>query len=103
MVDVSVQKAIDLNGSGETIQDAVSEALDRARLSVEGITSFEVQRIAGVVGESSTTYQVEIKVWFTLRKSLRLTDSTVTRSRMPSRARFANDCICASRDPPNTV
>jgi len=44
----------------------VSEALDRARLSVEGITSFEVQRIAGVVGESSTTYQVEIKVWFTL-------------------------------------
>ena len=66
MVDMSVQKAIDLSGSGETIQDAVSEALDRARLSVEGITSFEVQRIAGVVGESSTTYQVEIKVWFTL-------------------------------------
>jgi flavin-binding protein dodecin len=66
MVGVTVQKAIDLNGSGETIQDAVSEALDRARLSVEGITSFEVQRIAGVVGESSTTYQVEIKVWFTL-------------------------------------
>ncbi len=66
MVGVSVQKAIDLNGSGETIQDAVSEALDRARLSVEGITSFEVQRISGVVGESSTAYQVEIKVWFTL-------------------------------------
>ena len=36
MMSVSVQKAIDLNGSGETIQDAVSEALDRARLSVEG-------------------------------------------------------------------
>ena len=66
MVDMSVQKAIDLSGSGETIQDAVSEELDRARLSVEGITSFEVQRISGVVGESSTTYQVEIKVWFTL-------------------------------------
>ncbi len=66
MIDVSVQKAIDLNGSGETIQDAVSEALDRARLSVEGITSFEVQRISGVVEESATTYQVEIKVWFTL-------------------------------------
>jgi len=63
---VSVQKAIDLNGSGETIQDAVAEALDRARLSLEGITSFEVQRISGVVDESSTTYQVELKVWFTL-------------------------------------
>ena len=66
MVAMSVQKAIDLTGSGETIQEAVSEALDRARLSVEGITSFEVQRISGVVEESSTTYQVEIKVWFTL-------------------------------------
>ena len=66
MVAMSVQKAIDLTGSGETIQDAVSQALDRARLSVEGITSFEVQRISGVVEESSTTYQVEIKVWFTL-------------------------------------
>jgi flavin-binding protein dodecin len=63
---VSVQKAIDLNGSGETIQDAVAEALDRARLSIEGITAFEVQRISGVVDESSTTYQVELKVWFTL-------------------------------------
>jgi len=63
---MSVQKAIDLTGSGETIQDAVSQALDRARLSVEGITSFEVERISGVVEESSTTYQVEIKVWFTL-------------------------------------
>ena len=66
MVAMSVQKAIDLTGSGETIQEAVSEALDRARLSVEGITSFEVQRISGVVEESSTTYLVEIKVWFTL-------------------------------------
>jgi flavin-binding protein dodecin len=66
MVAMSVQKAIDLTGSGETIQDAVSQALDRARLSVEGITSFEVERISGVVEESSTTYQVEIKVWFTL-------------------------------------
>ena len=66
MMSVSVQKAIDLTGSGETIQDAVAEALDRARLSLEGITSFEVQRISGFVGESSTTYQVEIKVWFTL-------------------------------------
>jgi flavin-binding protein dodecin len=63
---VSVQKAIDLNGSGETIQEAVAEALDRARLSLEGITSFEVQRISGVVDESTTTYQVELKVWFTL-------------------------------------
>ena len=66
MISVSVQKAVDLTGSGDTIQDAVAAALDRARLTLEGITSFEVQRIAGVVDESSTTYQVELKVWFTL-------------------------------------
>ena len=44
---VSVQKAIDLSGSGETIQDAVSEALDRARETLEGITKFEVKDITG--------------------------------------------------------
>ena len=70
MMSVTVQKAIDLTGSGETIQDAVAEALDRARESLEGITNFEVQRISGVVGESSTTYQVELKVWFTLLERL---------------------------------
>lgn len=70
MLSVTVQKAIDLNGSGETIQDAVSEALDRARESLEGITGFEVKRISGVVDGSSTNYQVEIKVWFTLLERL---------------------------------
>ncbi len=70
MISVSVQKAIDLSGSGETIQDAVAEALDRARESLEGITGFEVQRISGVVDESSTTYNVELKVWFTLLERL---------------------------------
>jgi flavin-binding protein dodecin len=63
---VSVQKAVDLTGTGDTIQDAVSEALDRARLSLEGITSFEVQRISGVVEGSRTAYSVELRVWFTL-------------------------------------
>ena len=70
MVSVTVQKAIDLSGSGETIQEAVSEALDRARESVEGITGFEVQRISGVVDGSATSYQVEMKVWFTLLERL---------------------------------
>jgi flavin-binding protein dodecin len=63
---VSVQKAIDLSGSGETIQDAVSEALDRARETLEGITKFEVKDITGIVAGPGTTYQVEIRVWFTV-------------------------------------
>jgi flavin-binding protein dodecin len=44
----------------------VTEALDRARLSLEGITSFEVQRISGVLDGSGTSYRVELRVWFTL-------------------------------------
>jgi flavin-binding protein dodecin len=63
---VGVQKAIDLIGTGDSIQDAVTEALDRARLSLEGITAFEVQRISGVVDGSATTYEVQLRVWFTL-------------------------------------
>jgi flavin-binding protein dodecin len=66
MTPVTVQKAIELVGTGDTIQDAVTEALDRARLTLEGITSFEVQRISGVIDGSATTYQVELRIWFTL-------------------------------------
>jgi flavin-binding protein dodecin len=63
---VSVQKAVDLIGTGETIQDAVTEALDRARVPLEGITAFEVQRISGLVEGSAAAYRVELRVWFTL-------------------------------------
>ena len=63
---MGVKKAIDLVGTGDTIQDAVTEALDRARLSLEGITSFEVQSISGVVDGSSATYEVQLRIWFTL-------------------------------------
>ena len=69
---MTVRKAVDLIGTGDSIQDAVSEALDRARLSLEGITGFEVRRIAGVVdGATATaTYEVELTVWFTLLERL---------------------------------
>ena len=63
---MTVQKAIDLTGSGETIQDAVSEALDRARLTLEGVTGFEVQSIAGSVDGAETSYRVQVRIWFTL-------------------------------------
>jgi|1186.fasta_scaffold631859_2 flavin-binding protein dodecin len=67
---MSVQKAVDLIGTGDSIQDAVTEALDRARLSLEGITAFEVQRVSGAVDGPDTTYRVELRVWFTLLERL---------------------------------
>lgn len=67
---MTVQKAIDLIGTGDTVQDAVTEALDRARISLEGITSFEVQRISGVLDGAGVAYQVQLRVWFTLLERL---------------------------------
>jgi flavin-binding protein dodecin len=63
---VAVRKAVELTGTGATVEDAVGEALDRARLTLEGITSFELRQVSGVVEGAETTYQVEIRVWFTL-------------------------------------
>jgi len=63
---VAVQKAVELTGTGATIDEAVGEALDRARLTLEGITSFEVRQVSGAVDGARTTYQVELRVWFTL-------------------------------------
>jgi flavin-binding protein dodecin len=63
---VAVQKAVELTGTGATVEDAVGEALDRARLTLEGITSFDLRQVSGVVEGARTTYQVEIRVWFTL-------------------------------------
>jgi flavin-binding protein dodecin len=63
---MAVQKAIQLTGTGSSVQAAVEECLDRAELSLNGITSFEVGRITGTLQESGPLYQVEVTVRFTL-------------------------------------
>ena len=67
---MTVQKAVELIGTGDSVQDAVAEALDRARMSLEGITGFEVTRISGVVDGATTEYRVEMRVWFVLRERM---------------------------------
>ncbi len=42
---MTVQKAVELVGTGASIQDAVTEALDRAQMTLEGITSFEMVNV----------------------------------------------------------
>jgi flavin-binding protein dodecin len=61
-----VQKSVELIGEGATVEDAVGEALDRAGVSLEGITSFTVVGITGRVESTALVYRVELKVWFTL-------------------------------------
>ena len=61
-----VQKAVELSGSGTTIEDAVGEALDRAGLTLQGITGFDIRQVSGDVEGSRVTYRVQLRVWFTL-------------------------------------
>lgn len=61
-----VQKAVELSGNGTTIEEAVSEALDRASLTLQGITGFDIREVSGDVDGSRVTYLVQLRVWFTL-------------------------------------
>ena len=63
---MTVQKAIELIGTGDSIQDAVTEALDRARLTLEGVTGFDVQHISCALEGARTVYRVELRLWFSL-------------------------------------
>ena len=67
---VTVEKAVELIGTGDTVQEAVTEALDRARITLEGITGFEVTRISGSLEGAGTEYRVELRVWFVLRERM---------------------------------
>jgi flavin-binding protein dodecin len=67
---VAVQKTIELAGTGDTVEDAVQEALDRAQSTLEGVTSFEVREISGIVEDGRTVFRVELRVWFTLLERL---------------------------------
>jgi dodecin len=63
---LAVEKAVELTGTGTSLDEAVREALDRASLTLNAITSFEVRQVSGIVDGSRVTYRVHLAVWFTL-------------------------------------
>ena len=63
---MAVEKALELIGTGPTPQDAVQEALDRAELTLRGITAFDVEHVGGTVENGRITYRVRVVVWFAL-------------------------------------
>lgn len=67
---MAVQKAVDLIGTGDTIQDAVVEALDRALLTLSGVESFEVRAISGTLRDGRPGYRVRLRIWFTLLEQM---------------------------------
>ncbi|MGH9040197.1 MAG: dodecin family protein [Acidimicrobiia bacterium] len=63
-----VEKSIDLTATGSTIEEAVAEALGRASLTLEGVSSFELERVEGMIEEGRVTYRVRLRVSFTLKE-----------------------------------
>ena len=63
---MAVQKAVDLTGTGPTVEDAVAEAVDRAGMTLEGVTRFEIVSLAGTSEGGRITYEAQVRVWFTL-------------------------------------
>jgi flavin-binding protein dodecin len=67
---MSVEKSIDLFATGATVEEAVSEAIHRASLTIRGLTSFEVVRIEGSVDDGEVSYRVLVRVWFVIKEVL---------------------------------
>ena len=67
---MSVEKSIDITATGATIEEAVAEAVHRASLTLRGLTSFEIERIEGVVDDETITYRVLVRISFTIKEQL---------------------------------
>ena len=65
---MAVEKSIDLSATGSTIDEAVSQAIHRAGLTIQGLTTFEVLSIQGTVQEDGVAYKVLVRVWFVVKE-----------------------------------
>lgn len=67
---MSVEKSIDLTATGPSIEEAVEEAVHRASLTLRGLTSFEVERIEGIIEEGRVSYRVLVRISFQIKEQL---------------------------------
>ena len=67
---MSVEKSIDLTATGPSIEEAVAEAVHRARLTLRGVTSFEIERIDGLVEDGEISYRVLVRISFVIKEQL---------------------------------
>jgi flavin-binding protein dodecin len=67
---MSVEKSIDLTATGSSIEDAVASAVHRASLTLKGLTSFEVERIEGLVENGDVVYRVLVRVSFQIKEQV---------------------------------
>ncbi len=63
-----VEKSVDLTATGATIEDAVAQAVHRASLTLQGLTTFEVGRIEGIWEGGDVVYRVQVRVNFVVKE-----------------------------------
>jgi flavin-binding protein dodecin len=67
---MAVEKSIDLTATGATIEEAVEEAVHRASLTLKGLTSFEVERVEGLIEGGEVTYRVLVRIAFQIKEQM---------------------------------
>ena len=67
---MSIEKSIDLTATGSSIEDAIAQAVERASLTLKGVSGFEVERIDGLVDGGEITYRVLVRVTFVIKEQL---------------------------------
>lgn len=65
-----IEKSIDLTATGSSVEDAIAQAVERASLTLKGVSSFEVERIDGLVDGTEITYRVLVRVSFVIKEQL---------------------------------
>ncbi|HET7482885.1 MAG TPA: dodecin family protein [Actinomycetota bacterium] len=67
---MTVEKSIDLTATGPSIEEAVAEAVHRASLTLKGLTTFEVERIDGLIEDGTPVYRVLVRVSFQIKEQV---------------------------------
>lgn len=68
---MAIEKSIDLTATGPTLDEAISAAVGRATLTLAGVSSFEVERIEGLVSEQGEiSYKVLVRVSFAIKERI---------------------------------
>lgn len=67
---MSVEKSIDLTATGPSIEEAVAEAVHRASLTLKGLTSFEIERIDGLLENGEIAYRVLVRISFVIKEQV---------------------------------
>ena len=67
---MSIEKSIDLTATGSSVEDAVASAVERASLTLKGVSGFEIERIDGLVDGGEITYRVLVRVSFVIKEQL---------------------------------